>query len=362
MLLVVLSSVTATGDELMLGFYDRADTSGFEMLADAGFEYVIPYGLEGRKESYIEKYLGVASRCGVNVIFSVKDCHKRSKWFPKVDWCHTDDPDELVGCIAKRFDGHEAVWGWYMADEPSVSWGKLNWPQLGANSRSIRRNSSKPIVVSDKPFRRAWLLWGYLSGLCDVLMTHTYPIPDRSVVDVWDAARGLSKRYKKPLIVVVQVHGKHQYAFTKTDEISGRLPTMNEIRVMSYLAAMGGADGIFYYSLFDFRAAPGFEERWRFLSGLARELKADHPIISSQEKVSARTDVAKNDGVYASVRCFEGTNYLVIVNSTPEPQVVETSFSGGTTTVELSPLDARVLPLRTEEGQECTSLREKSGP
>jgi hypothetical protein len=336
---------TARADEPILGFYAFPDKSYIDMIANTPFKYLMPYGTDGKEEAFLEDYLNHAKMKGIKIIFSLKDIYKESKWYPKTHWCPTDKESELVSCIVERFKDYESVCGWYISDEPTDTVGLRNKEKIKTNAEAIKRSSSKPIFAEDYPLPKG-KLWDYISGFSDILMTTSYPVPDRDIGETYGILKELSSKYENPVIAVVQAFGKYQYPYHKRDEVSGRPPIIEEIKVMSYLALMGRAKGILYYSLFDIKKLPNSDTLMASLKKLAGELKENYGIIASEEKVPDKYILKKEAGIFAKLTRRAGRDYLIAVNSTNEDKSIEITHNLKPRVIELTPLEVKILSVK----------------
>ncbi len=354
---------TVYADELILGFYGFAVKTDIDIISDSSFKYLMPYGMEGNKNTaFLEDYLNYAEEKGVKIIFSLKDVYRESRWYPKTKWCPYKDESKLIECIIKRFGDYKSVYGWYMADEPTDSLGIGKRAKLERNAKAIKKFSSKPIFINDQPFPRG-KMWDYISGFSDVLMTHSYPVPEDPLTNIYWALKELTVSYDKPVIAVVQAHGKYQHPFYKRDLITGRPPTYQEIKVMSYLSLVAGAEGILYFALSDIKKLSDSHQRLNFLKKLGDELKTDYQIISSKEKTLKDYKLNKDDEVYAILRHYNDKDYLIAVNSTNiEKNIYITQLMDKEITkqIRLTPLDVKVMPLEKSFNHTLKSNNAKS--
>lgn len=344
-ILIAIWGNTAYADDLLLGFYTFPAKQDIDMLAGSTFKYLMPYGTDGKGEAFLEDYLNHAKMKGVRIIFSLKDAYKESRWYPKTHWCSTDRESELVSCIVGRFKDYESVCGWYLSDEPTDTVGLRNKEKIKANAEAIKRLSSKPIFVEDYPIPKG-KMWDYLDSFSNVLMTTSYPVPEKNLSDAYEVIKELISNSNKNVIAVLQIFGKYQYPHYKRDKITGRAPSHEEIRVMSYLSLIAGAKGIMYFSLPDIKKLPDFKERWDFLIKLGGELKENYQLIASREKPSNGYNVKTQDGIFYLIRHFKERDYLIAVNATEKNRHPEISKKGGfIKKITLNPLEVKVLLL-----------------
>lgn len=342
-----IMSRTVIAEELILGFYAFPDKKYIDLIADSNIKYLIPYGTDGNKEEVLRNFLDYASSRNVKIIFSLKDCYKQSKWYPKISWCPAETEETLVSCIVNKFKDEPALYGWYVADEPTDTVGFRNREKIHTNIKAIRNISTKPVFIEDYPLPRG-KLWDELSGWVDIFITGVYPVPEKPLSEVYEAIKGLTKRHKNPVVAVIQAHGKYQYPFYKRDENTGRPPTLEELRVMSYLALMAGAKGIVYYSIFDVVKLPDFKERLEFLKGLAKELETNYQIISSKEDFSVNQRDIREGNVFCISRKFKRNDYLICVNSAGFSAQLEILTKGIKEEIQFYPYEIKIINLSKE--------------
>ncbi len=216
-------------DELIFGFYSFPDKKYIDKIAGSSFKYLIPYGTDGIDEEKLKDFLDYAYQKDIKIIFSLKDSYKTSKWYPKIKWCSTDTESDLAKCIINKFGNHPAIYGFYLADDATDTIGNKNLSILKQHSKLIRKITKKPVFVNDYPLPRG-KLWQKFYSYSDYFIGGIYPIPEDKPEKIYDVVKDLNTRFNKPVIALVQAHGKYQYIFYKRDEITGRPPTFEEIR------------------------------------------------------------------------------------------------------------------------------------
>lgn len=336
-LLFLFFSILNFAEDLPIGFYAFAKREFVDKVSGTRLNILMPYGLEGKEDKDIKDFLDYCDSKNVKIIFSVKDCYKASKWYPKVKWANTEIPEEYVSKIAESFSSHPAIYGWYIADEPTWSVGLGNKYQIKLNCDSIRKFSNKPIIVCEVPGMQ---LYDDLSKWCDILAPDIYPVPREKVEKVFTVINDLKKNYKNKIWGVLQVHGAYQYS-KECDEITGRPPTYEEIKLMSYLALMGGADGILYYSIFDLLKQPDGEEKFKFLKDLAEELNKNYKIISSNDS-KLKIEVEKKEKVLYLLKNYNGKDYIICANVSGLPNNFVFKCRGVLKKIELKPYEVKI--------------------
>jgi len=307
-------------EEPFFGFYAFTDKKYIDELNGSPINYLMPYGMTLKEEQSLQGFLDYALQHKINVLFSLKNCYKNYKWYPDIAWCPTEDEEKLVDCIVSKFADHGAVQGWYLADEPTDTVGEKNKSTIEAHAQNIKKYSEKPVYIEDYAPPKG-VMWDFFAGFTDYMMTNAYPVPERGLDEVYSNINGLTSKYSKPVIGIVQVFGKYQYPYYNRDEISGRPPTTDEIRIMSYLALMAGAKGVFYYSLHDLMKQPDYLAKMEYLSTLIPELKENYGLISSKAKPGKnyKLNIWKKD-VFAKLTNYGGEDRLIAVNASSVAQ------------------------------------------
>ena len=130
-------------------------------------------------------------------------------------------------------------------------------------------------------------------------------------------------------------------AYRVKDKDKTRPPTFEEMRNMAWQFIAEGANGLIFYSYsswdkMKWRTPP--EEMWSRVCRIGEEVKEKVPVFLSEETAPAVTLITKD----ASVRvwCKDGDVWLLAVNPTYRPKVVEFALEGGqrNRSVSLEPL------------------------
>lgn len=276
-LLTFLLSLNAFADDLIVGFYAFPNKHFIDLIAGSKLNYIIVYGIDGTSEKNIKEFLDYADEKGVKIIFSLKDCYKTSKWYPKIDWCPTNSEKELVKCIVSKVDKYPSVVGYYLTDDATDTIGKKNLEIFKTHIKNIKLTSSKPVFVNDYPPPRGKLLEVF-DDTADYLIVGIYPIPDEPAEKVYSVIKTVVDNYKKPIIALIQAHGKYQYPFYRRDQTTGRPPTLAELEKMTNLVIKAGAQGVVYYSLFDIEKLPDGKERLIFLKKMIEKVTKNRSV------------------------------------------------------------------------------------
>lgn len=93
----------------------------------------------------------------------------------------------------------------------------------------------------------------------------------------------------------------------------GRFPDRAELRFMSYLAVLHGANGLFYFTLKrGKKTLLDFPELWQAVSGVAQEMKGLQPVFEQGKTITL--PFAPADGIEAKAWRYRARDYVVVVN------------------------------------------------
>jgi hypothetical protein len=203
---------------------------------------------------------------------------------------------------------HPAVLSWKICDEPdSETYARLR-PEVAPAYRAIKAlNPGQPVELTlcKDATIGAWTRW------CDLVEIDRYPVPGKPLTDVLDFCN-LTRKAMEPwqnLTYVVQCGWTLDL---KTQ------PTYGQARTMVYLAIIGGAKGIFWYSRketsgWDLMATP----LWPRLREINSEIAAlSGPVMLGRDVPGIRCSAP---GVRFACKRHEGRLYLLVTNPSDEP-------------------------------------------
>lgn len=100
------------------------------------------------------------------------------------------------------------------------------------------------------------------------------------------------------------------------------MPTMAQMRAMTWQCIAGGANGLFYYSFFDFWKMDWktpFAERWRDMCEVATEVKRHEEILLASP---GKPVVAEGSDVLTRTWQSDGGLWVLVVNPHPTAKTV----------------------------------------
>lgn len=150
---------------------------------------------------------------------------------------------------------------------------------------------------------------------------------------------------QKPVWMVLQAFGWGDLARASNppEPWTGRTPTYDEIRFMTFDAIINGAGGVIYWG------APFLPERdptWNVLKSVSAELRDLLPILTADARPADQTVTSSNPAVEVAVRLSTPRRTLLLANTSSIAEETTLSFHG-TAVKALSPIGkttVRALP------------------
>jgi len=268
-------------------------------IADSPFNTVMNYAINecGSKASLpqIRAYLDKLESHDLKLIFSLKD------YFG-------DDREDLeaIKTRVEAFKDHPAIISWYLNDELPPK----HIPELQKRYELIKRLDPRRPIWSVH-WNSNWLLAE--AHTTDVVGADPYPIGNHAItlVSLMADRANLSG---KPLWLVPQIFNWKDYPWDRRSK-TGRPPTYEEMRAMTYLATNHGAKGLIYYSYFNIRDDEDFETRWPQIQQIASEVNQLKPVFLSIDKIENVHVDCDNDAIDFKLMKKDDQYYLFAVNT-----------------------------------------------
>ncbi len=229
--------------------------------------------------------------------------------------------------LERKFGQNPALLGWYIMPRPDQ---QTTPPDVIAYvCRQLRSISpGHPTLMS----LASPSLLRYYSEFPDIVAAWSLPIPSApitSVARMVDAAKEAAAD-RRPVWAIIQAVGPAWYSDESLDpKGNGRTPTAAEVRAMTYLALVHGANGLIYYG-YDIPSFPGTRpfklpddapEIWAELAQINKQLCWLAPVILKGQH-HLLTPVADGD-VHLGVWQYQGGYYLIAVNTSSQQIVAE---------------------------------------
>ncbi len=244
-----------------IGIYGVSNTNDFPEVKAAGFNLVFAPATQHHLDSAKQQGLRVCASPGTSA---------------------GADFNALVArATVSRFDGHPALWGWYLVDEPDFNY--VPPENVRAANQFLKGTGiKKPTVVV--LFQGTEAL--PYANTADVTMLDRYPIPWQPLSTFSQHLRMV--RYalgkKKPLVAVIQAFDWTYYSHILQAPGPFRPPSGEELRCMTYCALAEGATGVFYYTYEDSRwRIRDHPETWRNLKHVVREVQERAPLFQAEQ-------------------------------------------------------------------------------
>ncbi len=205
---------------------------------------------------------------------------------------------------------------------PVEAW-TLNGPDFSAAASEDLEGLFREIRGWDSSRRQAVFVGEGASAedrasIGDVLILGRYPVPqsklESAAEEVAVARRHLPRG--KPLWATIQAFDRNDYPQGNPNKPGGgRFPAHFEIRFMSYLAILQGAEGLFYYTFKKpgGRTLADYPELWQAVARVAFELKGLQEILERGKLVHVPFP-PDPDGPRARAWRYRGRDYVVVVN------------------------------------------------
>ena len=222
---------------------------------------------------------------------------------------HAKFSDDMATITHKvnTFKTHPAVISWYLNDERNPT----NYlSQLEERYAAITQADGNHPVWSVH-WNTAWLLQE--AHTTDIVGMDSYPIDNLPITVVGDVA-DTALQTGKPLWFVPQIFNWQDYPWDFR-AATGRAPTREEMRAMTYLATNHGAKGLIYYSYFNIRDDADYAARWPQIKAIATEIDQLRPVLLSTYQTSDNDIICSNPNIDIKLMKEGNASYLFAVNT-----------------------------------------------
>lgn len=241
--------------------------------------------------------LDEAQKYGLKVILSIYNSSRGAQYIK-----------DVVGQIK----GHPALLGWYLSDEPDLR--SDSQDEQAAKYRAIRSVDKVHPTFMVVHSEAAYKTYGRVT---DILATDIYPLPGATT------AVGHAIDHATDLFPEKQIWSVLQ-TFHWPNDPENRwpyLPTIKEVRNMTYQSILEGAKGLGYYSFTDREKDP----TWNLLDselnpGLVKFKKNEMPYVKSFVLDGKEINSFKDDNVQWGLWKKGDQLYAIVVNLTKEQQ------------------------------------------
>ena len=248
---------------------------------------------------------------GVRVIYSVKDVYAGANHAP-ASVTSEDAADSYVQAKVDAFKNHPGLLAWYVNDELVGD----GWHGALAHRRDFleRADPDHPTwsVVYQLQFLRE------LAPTFDIIGTDPYPVPNKPLSMVTDWTRQTDRAYfaLRPMWQVPQAFDWGGYRSEWPGTPENRMPTVDEMRSMSWQCIASGANGLIYYSFTAIQKETHglpFAKAWADICKVGEEVRRYIPVLLSVEPAPEVTGAPSGWGV--RVWRKDGATWLLVVNA-----------------------------------------------
>jgi hypothetical protein len=302
-----------------LGWYDSPDEKHLEEIAGGPFNTLLDYGANQKDKKWMLHYLDQVQAKGMKFIYCLNDVYPTAKYFEGKSWEGVSGNDAIRDAVVKAYREHPAVLAWYLNDELP----RALAPNLTEYYHAVR--SADPqhpcyIVLCDM-HEIQWF-----PHTTDIFGVDPYPVPRDPVtmVSTWMDAADKAVSGHKPTWLVPQAFAWYQYnpegsnraRKPTADELkTGRAPTYDEARCMTWLALTHGAKGIIYYCYYDLRVLPNYAELWAGYKKMAAEVKEFSPVLLAPDDLGPAKFTPADAPIHTKLKRHDGKLYLMAVNA-----------------------------------------------
>jgi hypothetical protein len=333
----VLGIYNTTGFSTARETYARGrDGWGNARLAEAPLNMMINYWLGAAPVEALNAYMDDLRGRGIYYLQTVNFYHANDRLYSTIPYAAARQGDEALNrWVAKTLSAHRGLAGFYTADERPADL----VPKVSRQRQALAAGAPGTVayaVVGDGWEHQA-PLW---RDAVDVLGLDPYPITKArgqnhlAMVGEWTRLGRDAVQNARPVWMVIQY-------FPLTG--AGGWPTYDEIRAMSWMAIIDGAQGLFYWSFGNKGLAwvkdpAERERRWQDLVRVTREIKALEPVLLASDTALVAPDANGGPVRTLGKRTSDGTRYLFAYNTRSTPaRVTWTLADPAREVVELGP-------------------------
>ncbi len=311
-----------------LGWYGAVNESQLAEIADSPFNCLLAYGTDRVPKERMRRFLDTMQASGLKLIYCMNDVYPTATYLKDSGWEGIRGNAKIAASVVKAYRDHPAILAWYLNDELPR---KLA-PQLEGYYHAVRQDDpSRPcfiVLCNSSEFR-------YFPQTTDILGVDPYPIPRHPVTQVADYLDAARKAVQgtEPVWLVPQAFAWYQYNSknpnrghipSKEELRTGRAPTREEERCMTYLGLIHGAKGLIYYCYYDLRVLPQYKEMWGWMKSIAAEVKTLSPVLLSTQ-LAGHWRVSPSD-TPIQARLFRHGDRLYLLAANPTTTSCEARF------------------------------------
>jgi len=306
-----------------LGFYGNGNVAQMREVADSPFNCLLDYGTNHKSKADMLAYLDELQQRGLKLIYCLNDVYPAATYYKDKTWEGVSGNDAIAEAVVKAYRDHPALLAWYLNDELP----KAMAPDLTDYYQRVRAaDPGHPCYIVLCNMSELT----YFTGTTDVMGVDPYPIPMSPVTRVsdWMERANAATLDHMPTWLVPQSFAWYQHHPKGSDRArlpseedlrTGRAPTYEEGRCMTYLALAHGAKGLVYWCYYNMRQLPQYEEMWGWMKRLGAEVKELSPVLLSPDDLGPARFTPAAAPIHTKVKRCDGRETLIAVNAGQEP-------------------------------------------
>ncbi len=314
----VLGLYTTSGYASSRRDYARGgDGWGTARIAEAPIDMLINYRLGAAPIPALQTYLDDLHGRGIRYLQTVNFHFADDRAYGTIPYAAARQGEMALGrWVARTLGVHPGLAGFYTADERPADM----VPKVFRQRQALMEGAPGTVTyaVLGNGHQHQAPLW---RDAVDVIGLDPYPISrprgqnDLALVSEWTRIGREAVHGARPVWMVIQYFPQTRAA---------GWPTYEELRAMSWLAIVEGAQGLFYWSF----GARGLawvkdpaerEARWRDLFRVTREIKALEPALLARDTPLVAREASGGRVRTLGKRLPDGTRYLFACNATGQP-------------------------------------------
>lgn len=307
-----------------LGWYGSLNEQHLAELADSPFNCLLAYGTDKVPKQQMRHFLDLMQKAGLKLIYCLNDVYPTATYFAGQSWEGVEGNEAIADAVVAAYRDHPAILAWYLNDELS----RALVPKLTGYYHRVRDADPRhPCFIvlcnrDDLPF---------FPTTTDIVGVDPYPLPKHPVTEVSEFADAANAAVQghQPVWLVPQAFAWYQYRSTNSDRghlptaeelKTGRAPTYEEERCMTYLALAHGAKGLIYYCYYDLRVLPQYREMWAWMKQIAAEVRALSPALLAPDDPTPLGVEPRDLRMHTRLKRLGNKLYLIAVNPAKQPR------------------------------------------
>jgi hypothetical protein len=324
----VLGLYTTSGYSTTRATYAQGQNGwGIARMAEAPMNMLINYHLGRAPIPALTTYMDELYDRGIHYLQTVNFYHREDAQYREIEYPAAREGEVALNrWVARTLSAHRGLAGFYTADERPAE----IVPKVFAQRQVLAAAAPGTVtyaVLGDGLERQA-PLW---RDAVDVLGLDPYPVlkpsgqNDLAMVGEWTRLGQDAVKGSRPLWMVIQY-----FPLTSL----GGWPSYGDLKTMSWMAIIEGAQGLLYWSYGEkglawIKDPRTREEKWSELVRLTKEIHALEPVLLAPDVEVARASAPAVRAL--GKRTADGARYLFAYNTTGNPTTVSWTLTAPAT-------------------------------